>query len=105
MLSAEAIGDDKSIEIEVGDGNLRRADLDGTVAALAERQGALVEQGTTAMPLLENDRVVGVRLTNAEGERTVLGRQRPQVQALPQEVRRPYPAVTEGIVERTRRPP
>ncbi len=50
---------------------MRRADLDGTVAALAERQGALVEQGTTAMPLLENDRVVGVHLTNAEGERTV----------------------------------
>jgi len=50
---------------------MRRADLDGTVADLAERQGATVEQGTTAMPLLEHDRVVGVTLNNADGERTV----------------------------------
>lgn len=50
---------------------MRRADLDGTVAALAERQGATVEQGTAAMPLLENDRVMGVKLENSDGERTV----------------------------------
>jgi flavin-dependent dehydrogenase len=50
---------------------MRRADLDGTVAALAEAQGVFVEQGTTAVPILENDRVSGVRLTNADGERTV----------------------------------
>lgn len=50
---------------------MRRADLDGTVAGLAQRQGAIVEQGTTAMPLLENDRVVGVTLDNAGSERTV----------------------------------
>lgn len=50
---------------------MRRADLDGTVAGLAERQGAIVEQGTTAMPLLENDRVVGVTLKNDDGERIV----------------------------------
>lgn len=50
---------------------MRRADLDGTVASLAEAQGAIVEQGTLAMPILEHDAVVGVRLTNDEGERTV----------------------------------
>jgi geranylgeranyl reductase family protein len=50
---------------------MRRADLDGTVAALAEAQGATVEQGTTAMPILENDAVVGVTLANDDGERTV----------------------------------
>ena len=50
---------------------MRRADLDGTVAGLAEAQGARVEQGTTAMPVLEGDRVTGVLLTGAEGERTV----------------------------------
>jgi geranylgeranyl reductase family protein len=50
---------------------MRRADLDGTVAGLAASQGALVEQGTTAMPILENDRVSGVVLTSEQGERTV----------------------------------
>jgi geranylgeranyl reductase family protein len=50
---------------------MRRADLDGTVAGLAEAQGAKVEQGTTAKPILENDLVTGVSLTNHEGERVV----------------------------------
>ncbi len=50
---------------------IRRADLDGTVAELAEAQGANLEQGTTAMPILEHDKIVAVRLTNANGERTV----------------------------------
>lgn len=48
---------------------MRRADLDGTVAALAEHQGATVEQGTTATPIVENDQVTGVRLVSDEGER------------------------------------
>ena len=50
---------------------MRRADLDGTVAGLAEAQGARIEQGTTAAPILEQDRVTGVRLVNGEGERIV----------------------------------
>jgi len=50
---------------------MRRADLDGTVASLAEAQGATVEQGTTAMPIFEESRVTGVTLTNADGERTI----------------------------------
>jgi geranylgeranyl reductase family protein len=52
---------------------MRRADLDGTVASLAEAQGAVVEQGTTATPILELDAVVGVRLNSDgdEGERVV----------------------------------
>jgi len=48
---------------------MRRADLDGAVAALAQAQGATVEQGATATPLLENGRIVGVRLSRSEGER------------------------------------
>ena len=50
---------------------MRRADLDGTVAGLAEAQGARIEQGTTAAPILEQDRVTGVRLVDGEGERIV----------------------------------
>lgn len=48
---------------------MRRADLDGEVARLAEAEGAFVEQGTTATPILDNDRVTGVTLTSADGER------------------------------------
>ncbi len=50
---------------------MRRADLDGIVAGLAEAQGAHVEQGTTASPVLDNGRIVAVRLTGGDGERTV----------------------------------
>ncbi len=50
---------------------MRRADLDGIVARMAEHQGAVLEQGTTATPIVEQDTIVGVRLVNAEGERTV----------------------------------
>jgi len=50
---------------------MRRADLDGAVAMLAEAQGATVEQGTTATPILENDAVTGVVLSNEDGDRTV----------------------------------
>ncbi|KAA3638693.1 MAG: geranylgeranyl reductase family protein [Armatimonadetes bacterium] len=50
---------------------MRRADLDGTVATLAEAQGAVVEQGTTAAPILENNAVTGVTLTNDDGSRVV----------------------------------
>jgi geranylgeranyl reductase family protein len=50
---------------------MRRADLDGTVAGLAEDQGATVEQGTMATPIEENGAITSVTLKNAEGERTV----------------------------------
>lgn len=50
---------------------VRRADLDGIVARLAEAQGAYLEQGTTATPILENGRVIAVKLNNTDGERTV----------------------------------
>ncbi len=50
---------------------MRRADLDGIVARLAEAQGAHLEQGTTATPVLENGRVVAVKLNGTDGERTV----------------------------------
>jgi geranylgeranyl reductase family protein len=49
---------------------MRRADLDGTVARLAEAQGARLEQGTTAMPVFENNAVTGVTLTSDAGSRT-----------------------------------
>jgi geranylgeranyl reductase family protein len=50
---------------------MRRADLDGAVADLAAAQGATIEQGTTAMPILNNNEVTGVTLTNADSDRTV----------------------------------
>lgn len=50
---------------------MRRADLDGTVAHLAVAEGAVLEQGTTAAPILENGQISSVKLTNADGERTV----------------------------------
>ncbi|MDJ0791222.1 MAG: geranylgeranyl reductase family protein [Acidimicrobiia bacterium] len=79
VYGLRAYAGDLKIELEWPDhsaypkwgATMRRADLDGTVAGLAEKQGAIVEQGTTAMPILENDRVTGVTLTDADGERTV----------------------------------
>ena len=50
---------------------IRRADLDGIVAAMAEQQGATVEQGTTASPIVQNDTVTGVKLIGEEGKRTI----------------------------------
>ncbi|MDK1011357.1 MAG: geranylgeranyl reductase family protein [Actinomycetota bacterium] len=50
---------------------MRRADLDGVVAGMAEQQGAFVEQGTTATPVTTNDAITAVRLNNDQGERTV----------------------------------
>ena len=50
---------------------MRRADLDGVVAAMAERQGATIEQGTTATPIVENDTITSVKLHGDEGVRTV----------------------------------
>ena len=50
---------------------MRRADLDGVVAGMAEHQGAKVEQGVTASPIVENDTVSGVTLVRDGSERTV----------------------------------
>jgi geranylgeranyl reductase family protein len=50
---------------------MRRADLDGIVASMAEAEGATIEQGTTAIPIVENDTVTGVQLTGVDGERIV----------------------------------
>ena len=50
---------------------MRRADLDGTVAAMAEAQGAAVTQGTTATPIVEQDTVTGVRLDDGTDQRVV----------------------------------
>ncbi len=41
---------------------MRRADLDGTVAAMAAAQGATVTEGTTATPVVDQDTVTGVVL-------------------------------------------
>jgi len=50
---------------------MRRADLDGVVATMAEKQGAIVEQGVTASPIVDNDTVTGVKLVSDGAERTV----------------------------------
>jgi len=50
---------------------MRRADLDGVVVGMAEDQGAKVEQGVTASPIVENDTVTGVTLASDGSERTV----------------------------------
>jgi flavin-dependent dehydrogenase len=41
---------------------LRRADLDMEVVALAEKQGAVVRQGTEAVPIVEDGALVAVEL-------------------------------------------
>lgn len=52
---------------------MRRSDLDGIVARMAEQQGAVIEQGTTATPVVTNDTVTAVHLRNDDGgERRVL---------------------------------
>jgi geranylgeranyl reductase family protein len=51
-------------------GVIRRSDLDMQVAALAEKQGAVVRQHTTASPVIEAGRITGVDLaTNGDRER------------------------------------
>jgi geranylgeranyl reductase family protein len=47
---------------------LRRADLDGQVAMLAEKQGAVVRQRTEAHPVLEGTSLVGVELREKDGD-------------------------------------
>jgi geranylgeranyl reductase family protein len=52
-------------------GVIRRFDLDGAVAALAEEQGAALRTGTEAHPILEAGRLGGVEL-RADGDREVV---------------------------------
>jgi geranylgeranyl reductase family protein len=52
-------------------GIIRRMDLDGRVAALAEKQGAIVRQGTEASPLLESGRLTGVNLSSVGEQETL----------------------------------
>ena len=51
-------------------GVIRRSDLDMQVAALAEKQGVVVRQNTTASPILESGRIAAVELAmNGNRER------------------------------------
>ncbi|MEX2322210.1 MAG: geranylgeranyl reductase family protein [Acidimicrobiia bacterium] len=47
-------------------GVIRRADLDHQVARLTEKQGVVVRQHTTAMPIVTDGRITGVRLTSGD---------------------------------------
>lgn len=49
---------------------IRRADLDQQVAMLAEKQGAVVHAGTTAMPIIEDGRLTAVEVSrNGDADR------------------------------------
>lgn len=71
-------GDDLMLELPWPDhsiypnwgGVIRRMDLDGQVAALAEKQGVVLRQGTEATPVLEEGRLREVELSaNGDQER------------------------------------
>lgn len=72
-------GDDLMLELEWPDhsvfpnwgGVIRRRDLDGQVATLAEKQGARVLEKTTATPIIEDGFLKAVQLRNGEGLETV----------------------------------
>ena len=49
-------------------GIIRRLDLDGQVATLAEKQGAIVRQSTEASPVLEAGRLTGVSLSSSDDQ-------------------------------------
>lgn len=51
---------------------IRRTDLDMQVAALAEKQGAVIVQGTTAEPVVEGGRLTGVLLKDGDGDERLL---------------------------------
>ena len=55
-------------------GVIRRADLDQQVAMLAEKQGVVVRQHTTAIPVLESGRLSAVELTRNGDTETVVPR-------------------------------
>ena len=72
-------GDDLMIELDWPQhsiypnwgGIIRRMDLDGRVASLAEKQGALLRQHTEAFPVIEGGHLAGVELA-ANGDRETL---------------------------------
>ncbi|HUG75577.1 MAG TPA: geranylgeranyl reductase family protein [Acidimicrobiia bacterium] len=47
-------------------GVIRRSDLDHQVAQLTEKQGVIVRQHTTAMPIVTDGRITGVRLASGD---------------------------------------
>ena len=47
--------------------SIRRADLDGAIAELARRQGAEVQEGTEAVAVVEDRRLIAVDLKTADG--------------------------------------
>jgi geranylgeranyl reductase family protein len=52
-------------------GVMRRRDLDGQVATLAEKQGARIMEKTTATPIIEDGLLTGVELQNGGGREMV----------------------------------
>jgi geranylgeranyl reductase family protein len=52
-------------------GVMRRRDLDGQIAALAEKQGVVIKQMTTATPVIEGGQLVGAELASG-GETEVV---------------------------------
>ncbi len=50
---------------------IRRADLDGQVALLAEKQGAVFHQNTAAAPIVEDGRLAGVELHRKDADGAV----------------------------------
>jgi geranylgeranyl reductase family protein len=52
-------------------GVMRRRDLDGQIAALAEKQGVVIKQMTTATPVIEDGQLVGAELASG-GETEVV---------------------------------
>jgi geranylgeranyl reductase family protein len=72
-------GDDLMLEMEWPEhsrfpnwgGVMRRRDLDGQIAALAEKQGVVIKQMTTATPVIEDGQLVGAELASG-GETEVV---------------------------------
>jgi len=72
-------GDDLMLEMEWPEhsrfpnwgGVMRRRDLDGQIAALAEKQGVVIKQMTTATPVIEDGQLVGAELAS-RGETEVV---------------------------------
>jgi geranylgeranyl reductase family protein len=72
-------GDDLMLEMEWPEhsrfpnwgGVMRRRDLDGQIAALAEKQGVVIKQMTTATPVIEGGQLVGAELASG-GETEVV---------------------------------
>jgi geranylgeranyl reductase family protein len=52
-------------------GVMRRRDLDGQIAALAEKQGVVIKQMTTATPVIEDGQLIGAELASG-GETEVV---------------------------------